>query len=74
MKSLAENVTFTSDEEFSDKLGQLIEAYAPTGVKAAEKSVLEEGVDIEVIKENARVSNDPLVDAAARSISKFSVK
>lgn len=74
VKTLAENVTFTSDEEFSEKLGQLIEAYAPTGVKAAEKSVLEEGVEIEEIKENARVSSDPLVNAAARSISKFSVK
>jgi hypothetical protein len=74
MKALAENVTFTSDEEFSEKLDQLIEAYAPTGVKAAEKSVLEEGVEIEEIKDNARVSNDPLVNAAARSISKFSVK
>jgi hypothetical protein len=74
VKALAENVTFTSDEEFSEKLGQLIEAYAPTGVKAAEKSVLEEGVEIEEIKENARVSSDPLVNAAARSISKFSVK
>lgn len=74
VKTLAENVTFTSDEEFSEKLGQLIEAYAPTGVKAAEKSVLEEGVEVEEIKENTRVSSDPLVNAAARSISKFSVK
>ena len=74
VKTLAENVTFTSDEEFSEKLGQLIEAYAPTGVKAAEKSVLEEGVEIEEIKETSRVSSDPLVNAAARSISKFSVK
>jgi hypothetical protein len=74
VKALAENVAFTSDEEFSEKLGQLIEAYAPTGVKAAEKSVLEEGVEIEEIKENSRVSSDPLVNAAARSISKFSVK
>jgi hypothetical protein len=74
VKSLAENVTFTSDEEFSEKIGQLIEAYAPTGVKAAEKSVLEEGVEIEEIKDNKFVSNDPLVNAAAKSISKFSVK
>jgi hypothetical protein len=74
VKTLAENVAFTSDEEFSEKLDQLIEAYAPTGVKAAEKSVLEEGVEIEEIKENSRVSSDPLVNAAARSISKFSVK
>jgi hypothetical protein len=74
VKTLAENVAFTSDEEFSEKLDQLIEAYAPTGVKAAEKSVLEEGVEIEEIKENSRVSSDPLVNAAARSISQVSVK
>lgn len=74
VKALAENVAFTSDEEFSEKLGQLIEAYAPSSIKAAEKSVLEEGVEIEEIKDNTRVSHDPLVNAAAKSISKSVVK
>ena len=51
LKALAENVSFTSEEEFAQKLEQLKEAYAPTAqVKPAEKSVLEEGVDVEETK------------------------
>lgn len=74
LKALAENVKFNSEEEFAEKLEQLKEAYAPTqSVKPAEKSVLEEGVEIEEIKP-AQVSHDPLVDAVAKSISKSSVK
>jgi hypothetical protein len=73
LKTLAENVQFTTEEEFSEKLGQLVEAYAPTTAKAAEKSVLEEGVEIEEIK-SGKISHDPLIDAAAKSISKSLVK
>lgn len=74
LKALAENVKFTSEEEFAQKLEQLKEAYAPTQqVKAAEKAVLEEGVDIEEVK-TTKVSHDPLIDAVAKSISKSVVK
>ena len=74
LKALAENVKFTSEDEFAQKLEQLKEAYAPTSqVKPAEKAVLEEGVDIEETKPQ-HVSHDPMVDAVAKSISKFSVK
>ena len=74
LKALAENVSFTSEEEFAQKLEQLKEAYAPTTqVKAAEKAVLEEGVDIEEQKPQ-NVSQDPLVNAVAKSISKSVVK
>lgn len=74
LKALAENVKFTSDEEFAQKLEQLKEAYAPTAqVKPAEKAVLEEGVDIEEQKPT-KVSHDPLIDAVAKSISKSVVK
>ena len=74
LKALAENVSFTSEEEFAQKLEQLKEAYAPTAqVKPAEKSVLEEGVDVEETKPQ-QVSHDPLVDAVAKSISKSLVK
>jgi hypothetical protein len=74
LKALAENVKFTSEEEFAQKLEQLKEAYAPTAqVKPAEKSVLEEGVDIEEQKPT-KVSHDPLIDAVAKSISKSVVK
>ena len=74
LKALAENVKFTSEEEFAQKLEQLKEAYAPTTqVKPAEKTVLEEGVDVEETKPQ-QVSHDPLVDAVAKSISKSLVK
>ena len=74
LKSLAENVSFTSEEEFAQKLEQLKEAYAPTTqVKPADKDVLEEGVEIEEQKPT-KVSHDPLIDAVAKSISKSVVK
>jgi len=74
LKSLAESVKFTSEEEFAQKLEQLKEAYAPTAqVKPAEKAVLEEGVEIEDQKPT-KVSHDPLIDAVAKSISKSLVK
>lgn len=74
LKSLAESVKFTSDEEFAEKLEQLKEAYAPTSqVKPADKAVLEEGVDVEEQK-TVKASQDPLIDAVAKSISKSVVK
>lgn len=74
LKALAENVSYTSEEEFAQKLEQLKEAYAPTvQVKPAQKAVLEEGVDIEEVKPT-KASHDPLVDAVAKSISKSLVK
>jgi len=74
LKSLAETVEFTTEEEFADKLETLKEAYAGTsGVKFGEKSALEEGIDVEEVKIE-RVSHDPLIDAVARSISKSVIK
>lgn len=73
LKSLAESVEFTSEEEFTEKLSTLKEAYAPSTVKAAEKSALEEGVEIPEDKPT-KVSADPLVDAVAKTISKSVLK
>lgn len=74
MKSLAETVEFTTEEEFADKLETLKEAYTGTsGVKFGEKSALEEGIDVEEVK-TERVSHDPLIDAVAKSISKSVIK
>ena len=42
-------------------------------MKSAEKSVLEEGVDIEE-KKTDKVSNDPLINAVVNSISKSVAK
>ena len=73
LKSLAESVEFTSEEEFADKLSTLKEAYTPSGVKAAEKSVLEEGVEVPEDKPT-NASSDPLINAAVNSISKSVAK
>ena len=74
LKSLAESVEFTSEEEFADKINTLKEAYTPSSVKAAEKSVLEEGVEIPEDKPTKQVSGDALINAAVNSISKSVAK
>jgi hypothetical protein len=69
LQSLAEGIEFNTEEEFSEKLNTLKEAYVPKTVKAAEKSVLEEGVEIEEKQAN-KASHDPLINAVVNSISK----
>ena len=69
LKSLAEGVEFTSEEDFAEKLITLKEAYAHTTVKAGEKSALEEGVEVPEDKP-AKASTDPLINAVVNSISK----
>ena len=74
LKSLAESVEFTTEEEFTEKLGTLKEAYAPSkSVKPAEKSALEEGVEVPEDKP-AKASTDPLINAVVNSISKSVAK
>ena len=74
LKSLAESVEFTSEEEFTEKLGTLKEAYAPSTVKFADKAALEEGVEVPEDKPAFKSSGDALVDAAAHAISKSVIK
>jgi hypothetical protein len=69
LKSLAESVEFTTEEEFTEKVSTLKEAYAPSNVKAGEKSALEEGVEVPEDKPS-KASSDPLINAAVNSISK----
>jgi hypothetical protein len=69
LKSLAESVEFTTEEEFTEKVNTLKEAYAPSNVKAGEKSALEEGVEVPEDKPS-KASSDPLINAAVNSISK----
>lgn len=73
LKALAESVEFTTEEEFAEKLNTLKEAYAPSVVKPAEKSALEEGVEVPEDKPTA-ASSDPLVNAVVNSISKSVAK
>jgi len=73
LKSLAEGVEFTTEEEFAQKLETLVDAYLQKPVKVAESSALTEEVEIEEEKKQT-VSVDPLIQAAAQSISKTLVK
>ena len=74
LKSLAESVEFTTEEEFTEKVNTLKEAYAPSKtVKAAEKSALEEGVEVPEDKPT-KASADPLINAVVNSISKSVAK
>jgi len=74
LKSLAESVEFTTEEEVAEKLITLKEAYAPSNnVKPAQKSALEEGVEVPDDKPT-KASSDPLVNAVVNSISKSVVK
>jgi hypothetical protein len=76
MKSLAESVEFTTDEEFADKLVTLRTSYFTEAVKAADSSALNEEVQIEEDKPAVKTtaSADPLINAAASAISKSVVK
>jgi len=73
LKSLAESVEFTSEEEFTDKVNVLKEAYAPSNVKYGESTALHEGVEVPEDKPT-KVYSDPLINAAVNSISKSVVK
>jgi len=73
LKSLAESVEFTTEEDFTEKLSTLKEAYTPSNVKAGEKSALEEGVEVPEDKPS-KASADPLINAVVNSISKSVAK
>lgn len=73
LKSLAESVEFTTEEEFIEKVNTLKEAYAPSNIKAGEKSALEEGVEVPEDKPS-KASADPLINAVVNSISKSVAK
>jgi hypothetical protein len=69
LKSLAENVNFTTENEFVDKLYILKESYFKTDVKFADNNALDDEVLIE--EEDRKIkSNDADIDLYARTISK----
>ena len=68
IKSLAESVEFSTEDEYKEKLETIRENYFPSGiVKASEAQLQEEVTDG---SEKQIVSNDPLVAAVANAISK----
>jgi len=72
MKSLAEGVDFTTEEEFAEKLETLKESYFNTPVKAADSSALDDEVQIE--EDKKKTSGDPLIESYAKTISQTLVK
>lgn len=73
MKSLAESIEFTTEEEFADKVVAIRESYFETTVKSADSSALNEEIVIEEDKKQS-VSTDPAIAQYAQTISKTLVK
>ena len=69
LKSLAEGVEFTTEEEFAGKLETLKESYFKAEVKPADNSALDDEVLIEEEDKKATVYSDSLVEAVAKTIS-----
>jgi exonuclease VII large subunit len=72
IKSLAESVEFSTEEEFKDKLETIRENYFPSGMKKADAAQLHETVDDEDSNEK-RVSSDPYVASVMQAISKTKI-
>ena len=72
LKTLAEGVEFTTEEEFVGKLDVLRESYFQVDVTVADTSTLNEGVEIEEDKKS--VSVDPSIAQYAKTISQTLVK
>ena len=70
LKSLAENVEFTTEEEFVAKLDVLKESYFKSEVKAADASALDDEVQIdEEVKPKQNVFTDASMEIYAKTIS-----
>jgi hypothetical protein len=73
LKSLAENVEFTTEDEFVEKLEVLKESYFKANVKVADNSALDDEVLIEEEKKSIK-SSDSEINLYAQTISKTLVK
>ena len=69
MKSLAEGVEFTTEEEFNGKLETLKESYFKSPVKAADNSALDDEVQIEEETKKPSGQGDALIEQYAKTIS-----
>jgi hypothetical protein len=70
IKSLAESVEFSTEEEYKTKLETIRENYFPSSLKKAEESQLHETVEEETDK---KVSADPLIESVSKAISKTKI-
>jgi len=67
IKSLAESVDFSTEEEYKEKLETIRENYFPSGVKKADVAQLHEQVED---GDEKKVITDPFVAAVSQAISK----
>jgi hypothetical protein len=74
LKSLAENVEFTTEDEFASKVSTLKESYFKADVKVADKLALDEEVHIEEEQKTVAKSADPMMEQYVKSISQTLVK
>jgi len=72
LKSLAESVDYSTEEDFVTKLETLKESYFKADVKVADKLALDEEVEIE--EEAKKTYADPSMEAYAKTISQTLVK
>ena len=70
LKSLAENVEYTTGEEFVAKLDVLKESYFKADVKVADTSALDDEVQIEEEVKKPAGSTDSLIESYAKTITK----
>jgi len=74
MKSLAESIEFTTEEEFADKVVTLRESYFSAQVKSADDSALNEEIIVEEESKVAKGNGDALIEQYAKTISQTLVK
>jgi hypothetical protein len=71
IKSLAESVEFSTEEQYKEKLETIRENYFPSGVKKADETQLHEQIE-ETAEDNKKVV-DPFVAAVSQAISKTKI-
>ena len=72
IKSLAEGVEFSTEDEYKSKLETIRENYFPSGVKKASEAQLNEQVEEEITEKKASIA-DPFVASVAQAISKTKI-
>jgi hypothetical protein len=71
IKSLAESVDYSTEEDYKNKIESIRENYFPSGIKKAEAEHLHE--QVEDTTNDKKVINDPFVNAVSQAISKTKI-
>jgi hypothetical protein len=70
IKTLAESVEFSTEDEYTEKLETIRENYFPSGVKKADEKQLHEEIETDTSKVSV---SDPFVAAVSKAISKTKI-